>query len=117
VQQQILETHPAARLRVYAVWFSMLVGDSRSAWHSGAMSDSRVTNLWDEQHIVSEWFTKNVAGGGGGGGNIWDAYFLYGPQATWASDTTAPGPLVDSGGTVISKLESLEASVTPLLGR
>ena len=36
---------------MYTVWFSMLAGDSRSGWHSGAMPDPRV-NLTGEPYLT-----------------------------------------------------------------
>jgi len=99
---------------VYTVWFSMLAGDSRSGWHSGAMPDPRVTNLWDEQRIASQWFSQHIDGEQG---YVWDAYYLYGPDARWDSANNAPTSLTSTGGTVRSKLGDLEASLTPLLSQ
>jgi hypothetical protein len=107
-----LDKHPAANLKVYTVWFSMLAGDSRSAWHSGAMPDPRVTNLWDEQRVVSQWLSKHVEGDGG---YLWDAYFLYGSDARWENADSRPSALISSGGTVADKRDQLEASLLPLL--
>lgn len=112
MQQDILDKHPAANLRVYTVWFSTLAGDSRSAWHSGAMPDPRVTNLWDEQRVVSQWFSKYVEGDKG---YLWDAYFLYGGEARWESADQKPSALISSGGTVWDKRDQLQASLLPLL--
>jgi hypothetical protein len=78
VQKDILEKYPAANLKVYTVWFSMLAGDSRAGWRSGAMPDPRVTHLWDEERIASRWFAEHVVGAQG---FTWDIYFLYGPNA------------------------------------
>jgi hypothetical protein len=76
------------------------------------MPDSRVTNLWDEQRVASQWFSQHIDGEQG---YVWDAYYLYGPDARWESSNSAPTSLVSTGGTVRSKLGDLEASLTPLL--
>jgi hypothetical protein len=112
VQQNILEKHPAANLKVYAVWYSTLAGDSRSAWHSGAMPDRRVTNLWDEDRVVSQWFSKYVVGDEA---YLWDAYFLYGSDAQWENADTGPSALLSSGGTILGNYDQLQARVLPLL--
>jgi len=112
VQQDILDKHPAANLKVYTVWFSTLAGDSRSAWHSGAMPDPRVTNLWDEGRVVSQWFSKYVVGDQS---YLWDAYFLYGSDAWWENTETKPSALISSGGPVLDKRDQLEASILPLM--
>ena len=107
-----MEKHPAANLKVYTIWFSTLAGDSRSAWKSGAMPDPRVTNLWDEQRIVSQWFSKYVDGDEG---YLWDAYYLYGSDARWENTDTKSSALISSGGTILGKRDQLEASILPLL--
>ncbi len=94
------------------MWFSTLVGDNRSAWHSGALPDPRVTNLWDESRAVSQWFSKHVQEDQG---YLWDAYFLYGSDARWESADAKPSALVSSGGTVLQKRDELEASILSLL--
>lgn len=111
MQQEILEKHPQANLKVYTVWFSMLAGDSRSRWRSGAMPDPRVTHFWDEERIASQWFAEHVEGAQG---LTWDIYFLYGPEATWDANGT-PQPLISSGATVLGKREELQTSLLPLL--
>jgi hypothetical protein len=112
VQHDILEKYPSANLRVYTVWFSMLAGDSRSGWKSGAMPDPRVTHLWDEDRVASQWFSQQVWGEPG---QMWDTYLLYGPDATWPGADSAPAPLIDTGATVVNEREQLEASLLPLL--
>lgn len=112
MQQEILAKHTQAKLKVYTVWFSMLFGDSRSGWRSGAMPDARVTHLWDEKRIASQWFSQQIWGETG---NMWDTFLLYGPDAEWASADSAPMPLVSSGSTVVRERDKLESSLIPLL--
>ena len=78
------------------------------------MPDPRVTNLWDEQHVASQWFSQHIDGEQG---YVWDAYYLYGPDARWDSANNAPTSLTSTGGTVRNKLGDLEASLTPLLSK
>ncbi len=76
------------------------------------MPDPRVTNLWDEQRVISQWFSKYVDGDGG---YLWDAYYLYGDDAQWESADSKPSGLISSGGTILDKRDQLEASILPLL--
>ena len=109
MRSEILDKNPAARLRVYAVWFDVLRGDSRQLVDLRALSDERVTNFWDEKKTVARWFSEHVMHERG---ITWDAYFLYGPDARWE---TTPEPLLSSGATVISSSEQLAAAVAALL--
>jgi hypothetical protein len=60
VQDEILAKNGAQDVRVYAVWFNMLFGDSRARWDGAGLVDSRVTHLWDEQKVVGNWYSANV---------------------------------------------------------
>ena len=109
MQEQILEKNPSSQVQVYAVWFNMLPGDSRAAWDGGGLTDPRVVHLWDEQKVVGNWFAAHVTENQG---TEWDAYFLYGPQATWEGE---PSPLISWGSTVIAKHAQLQSDIVPLL--
>ncbi len=112
MQKEILDQYPEADLRVYAVWFDMLLGDDRSKWPADVLTDSRVREYWDEDRVAGLWFAKNVPEHSFGP-ITWDAYLLYGPQAQWE---TIPGPLIDFGRTIIAKRNSLKAEVVKLIG-
>ena len=73
------------------------------------MPDPRVLHFWDADRFAGRWFAKAV---NGDDGYMWDAYLLYGPNATW---DTAPGPLLGSGGTIIEVGSELRDKLTPLL--
>jgi hypothetical protein len=113
VQKEILEKYPSANLRIYVVWFSMIPTDARSrwGWTGGVLEDSRVLHFWDEKKKVGRYFAgkdpetddPDV---------VWDAYYLYGPDAEWA---TKPEPLIGSGATVRSEFDELKEQVIPLL--
>ena len=109
MQQEILDKNVSPNLRIYAIWFNMLAGDSREGWDGGGLIDPRVVHFWDEQKVVGNWFAAQVTQSHG---TDWDVYFLYGPQARWDSQ---PSPLISSGGTIIGKRTQLQASIAPLL--
>ncbi len=110
MQQNILEQHPNSDLRVYVVWFDMLAGDRRSGWDGCVMSDPRATHLWDEKRLASRAFAGEVEGMAA---PVWDAYLLYGPEATWGEGPSRP---ISSGYTVYGAREELERNILPLLG-
>ena len=109
MQSEILEKYPNARLKVLAVWFNMLAGDSRQFLDTKVLGDPRVTYYWDQDKVTGSWFSQHVTGEAG---ITWDSYFLYGPDARWGA---APGPLVSSGGPVIGSTTELGAAVRPFL--
>ena len=114
MQQEILEQHEQAPLRVYAVWFNMLEGDDRSYFKPEVLSDSRVTHLWDAQRVVGGWFAENCELQACKGETAWDAFFVLGPDAKWED---GPGPFVDSGSgrTIFGEREKLREAIEPLL--
>lgn len=104
-----MANHPDANLRVYSIWTERLVGDSREGWDAAGLTDPRVTHLWDPDNAAGPWLAGNLDGYEGGD---WDFYMLFGPDSTWSD---APGPLLDSGFTVIGRSEQLRQSITTLL--
>jgi hypothetical protein len=108
---EILDRYPSARLKVLAVWFNAVPGDSRRLLDTRVLSDSRVTYFWDQQKVAGRWFSEHVT-------NrrriTWDAYFLYGPGARWDQE---PGPLVSRSpaGSVIAAASQLQQAVQPFL--
>lgn len=101
--------YPSAHLRVYAVWLPMLWTDNRALWDGRNMPDARVMHFWDGERVVGQWFAEQVEGYQG---VVWDAYYLYGPEAVWE---TLPAPLAGSGGTIYAERERLETQVMELL--
>jgi hypothetical protein len=86
----------------------MMPADSRSLIDTRVLNDRRVTNYYDPGKVVGKWFADHSDAGGG---VIWDAYYLYGPEATW---TEQPGPLRSSGGPVIESSGDLAAAFSKL---
>ena len=114
MQREILEKNPTAKLRVYVVWFSMLPTDARSrwSWTSGVLADSRATHFWDEKRIVGSWLAKQENPQADRPGLVWDAFYLYGPDAEWVAK---PEPLIISGATVRDEADKLREKLVPLL--
>jgi len=87
-----LDKHPDAKLEVYAVWFNMIRTDSRWLRQKRWLDDSRVVHFWDEEKLAGRFWAENVTQAG----DIeWDAFFLYGPDASWGerpARTTGLGP-------------------------
>ncbi len=110
MQEAILDKHPDAPLRVYAVWTNKLFMDARGQWDAGGLTDPRVVHLWDQADITGDWLVTSLPGFRGGD---WDTYALFGPDATWSS---APPALHSSGSTIISKSTELERALKALLG-
>ena len=109
MQSKLLNPHPHARLRVYAIWVNRLFGDGRNRWDAAGLIDSRVVHLWDAEDVSGGWLADNVAGNQGGD---WDTYLLFGPEATW---TSQPTPLASSGSPVDHQINDLQQALTPLL--
>ena len=104
MRSDLLQKYPSSSVRVFVVWFNMLAGDSRDLVDRRVLNDPRVINFYDPNRLVGSWFAAhNVQGGG----IVWDAYFLYGPDASWSAE---PGPLLSSGGSVISSTFDLAAA-------
>jgi hypothetical protein len=111
VRREILDRHPAATLKVLAVWFNMVPGDSRRLLDTSVLSDPRVTYFWDEQKVVGRWFWGHLTRRPG---ITWDAYFLYGPEARWDQE---PEPLISmsSATSVIASASQLQQAIEPFL--
>lgn len=110
----MLAKYPSAKLRVYVVWFSMLRTDARSSWGwtGGTLTDNRAVHFWDEQKTVGRWFAQQENTQGDHNQIIWDAYYLYGPDAQWDSK---PEPLISTGTTVRDEADELEKQLIPFL--
>ena len=83
-------------------------------WSGNILTDQRATHFWDEQKIVGHWYAAHGSAEEKEAGIIWDAYYLYGPEAEW---TGKPEPLLGSGGTVREKYAELEQKLAPILGK
>jgi len=89
----------------------MLGPDARSAVDPGLLGDRRVRHFWDGERTVGRWLAE-AGVGDPGFGIVWDAYYVFGPDAVW-NDT--PAPLLGFGSPVISNTSALERELGPLL--
>ncbi len=101
MRSDILEKYPSSPVRVYVVWFDMLAGDARQLVDTRVLNDPRVSNFYDPNKTVGSWFSEHMDREKG---IVWDAYLLYGSDASWVSE---PGPLLSSGRTVIGSSADL----------
>ncbi len=100
-------------MKVYAIWFDVLSGDDRSKWDSSLLNDARVTELWDADGELGNWFPQQDEYSDNVRGPLaWDIFFLYGGDATWED---VPQPLVESGSTIIASRGKLKESILPLI--
>ena len=59
MQNNILSRSPDPALRVFVVWVPFL-GGTRGAINPSIFPDSRVTYLWDQNAVSSQWFSQHV---------------------------------------------------------
>lgn len=120
-QEDVLTKHDNADLEVYAIWFNMYPTDHREQWPADILTDSRVTNYWDEGKQVGTFYASRFAemestlvpGSTDLGTPIlWDAYLVYGPDARWDD---APTGLRRWGRTILKTQDGLRQSVDDVL--
>lgn len=121
MQESLLDAHPDADLRVYAIWFSMYPTDLRERWPAGVLTDARVVHWWDEEKRVGRWYGQRMRdmedrlapGAANVGGTIlWDAYLVYGPEAQW---NDAPTGLRRWGRPIFATREAFDEVVGNLV--
>jgi hypothetical protein len=111
-QKEILERHPDAKLRVYAVWQPILFSDFRVAWREGLLHDPRVVHLWDADKAVARWFAEysDLRAEDGSRPPAWDLLYLFGPDARWDKALDKPeagdGPIVKAGPRLLPVIEA-----------
>ena len=112
----MLDKHRDADVGVYAVWFSMYPTDRRDYWPADILTDRRVVHWWDEQKTVGRWYMSHIAqmqearaaGSAGYAGDVlWDAYLVYGAEASW---DTAPTHLRKWGRTILRTNDDLRSA-------
>jgi hypothetical protein len=108
VQSQILRRNPDADLRVYVVWLPVMPLDARFDV-ADLLVDGRATHFWDNGQLVSEALGTAY---GSPGRLVWDAFFVFGPDASW--EAGPPRPL-GSGSPVVDHLVTLRSLLDPYL--
>jgi len=60
--QTILSRHPKAKVRVFAVWEPILMTDwsAPGSFVRGRLSDDRVRQFWDPQHMVAAQMSRDA---------------------------------------------------------
>lgn len=91
----------------------MIPTDARAAWRwtGNVITDPRVTHFWDDQKVLGRWFAALDNPEESDPGIVWDAYYLYGPEAQWDAN---PEPLIVRGATVVDEYQNLEQSLLVL---
>ena len=121
MQEELLDKHADADVRVYAIWFSMFGTEQRDDWPADILTDRRVTHWWDEGKAVGRWYMPRIdqmrdtlaAGSGGFAGNVlWDSYLVYGPESRWDESPTG---LRRWGRTILRTQEGLREAFAELL--
>jgi len=115
VDDYVMKRYPELALRVYAVWYEMYPGDSPDDFPAARrlMPDRRVTHWWDPSKDVGRWFTK-VAQTNLRGEIQWDAFYLYGEQATWGEEP--PSSLLTWGRTILRDRKKLSDEIARRAG-
>ena len=90
IQTKVLDTITEPELRVYVAWVPILPDDSGSAANesSALVTDSRVSQFWDESKALPGPFAKILELPDGW--PAWDVYLAYPPGARW--DDGPPKP-------------------------
>jgi hypothetical protein len=95
-------------VRVYVVWLPMLPTDSRGEWRRSRLPGA-TAQFWDGGRIVGRYLADEDLGGLGSSGVVWDAWFVFSPDATW---NERPTGLVASGSPVITSTATLEDALS-----
>ena len=125
IEDYVLKRYPDVPLKVYAIWYEMYPGDSPAAFPAAKqlMPDRRVTHWWDPTKSVGRWFTS-VVPTNVNGEIQWDAFYLYGDNATWGDGITREGkqkdvktePLLTWGRTILTDRKKLSDKLAEVAG-
>lgn len=73
------------------------------------MVDQRATHFWDDTQLVSD---DLAAAYGAPGQLLWDAFYVFGPDASWGAGPPRP---LGSGSPVVDHMASLLTLLRPYL--
>jgi len=69
-----------------------------------------VTQYWDGEGITGTYFAETDLGGLGYSGFVYDVYYVFGPEASWADKPPPPAasgaPVAYDGGDLLAALEA-----------
>jgi hypothetical protein len=83
-------------VKIYTVWVNQRVTDARDEIDVETVPGAR--HYWDDDWTTGRWVAEQNLGDLGYQGAVYDAYFLFGPDATWDD---VPRPLLASGQPVV----------------
>jgi hypothetical protein len=92
----------------FVVWLNQRVTDARETIDATIMEDPRVTQYWDGDGITGTYFADADLGGLGYSGFVYDVYYVFGPDASWADE---PAPLAGANVPVVSYVDDLLAEI------
>ncbi len=114
--EQILDHHPDARLKVFAVWEPMLPTDwgAPMTWVLARLSDRRVSQFWDKSHLLAQRMAEDAREPQpkphccDRRGVLWDLAAVYPAGATWGPELPAAvmfdGPVAKVRSAIESQL-------------
>jgi hypothetical protein len=122
VVNAVLKSHPTEKIRVITIWESMLPTD----WNRPTsvvldlLSDRRVIQSWDREHIVAGLVKESFGGKDPGccwrNDTLWDVVAVYPPGAQWTETLPAPkffgGPVVRGAPQWEAQLKMLSQPLT-----
>jgi hypothetical protein len=100
----VLAAEASPDVQFYVVWLNQRSTDAKETIDATLLDDPRVRQYWDGEGLTGTWFAKADLGGLGYSGFVYDAYYVFGPDATW---TDEPAPLVGARVPVVSYVEEL----------
>jgi hypothetical protein len=112
--EAILRRHPGSNIRIFAVWEPMLPTDwgRPSTGVMARLSDPRVTQFWDRNHLIAGLVEKGADGRRPAcctlNGHWWDVIAAYPPASKWAATAPAPELL---NGTIVHTAPELGAQL------
>jgi hypothetical protein len=109
VQTQILDQYPKSDLSAYVVWLPVLPLDNNRVSVTDTVTDGRATHFWDNDQVVSADLSEAY---GKDGAVVWDAVFVFGPDAKWDDK---PPPPIESGAPVVTAIEAVKSALKPYL--
>ena len=111
----MLKRNSSAHIHVLVVWEPILPIDwsSPSRMVKARISDPRVTQFWDRQHLVSREISRQLSAGTEPPccrheGALWDFVALYPPQESWGTGAPAfvGGPVVHAKDGIAARLRA-----------
>jgi hypothetical protein len=104
----VLAAERSGDVQFYVVWLNQRSTDAADEVDATTLDDPRVKQYWDGEGITGTYFADTDLGGLGYSGFVYDVYYVFGPEATWAD---GPEPLVGARAPVVSYADELLADI------